>query len=39
VHASLTAVAPEGSGTVDVTVRTPEGTSPIGAADQFTFAK
>jgi hypothetical protein len=35
--ASITAVAPEGSGTVDVTVITPEGTSPTSSADQFTY--
>ena len=33
---SLTAVAPAGSGTVDVTVTTPAGTSPTVPADQFT---
>ena len=35
---SLTAVAPAGAaGTVDVTVTTPAGTSPVGAADHFTY--
>ena len=33
----LTAVAPPGSGTVDVTVTTGKGTSPTSAADQFTY--
>ncbi|WP_247538647.1 IPT/TIG domain-containing protein [Ralstonia pseudosolanacearum] len=33
----VTAVSPAGSGTVDVTVTTPAGTSPTGAADQFTY--
>ena len=33
----ITAVAPPGSGTVDVTVTTPGGTSPTGGADQFTY--
>jgi hypothetical protein len=33
----ITAVSPEGSGTVDVTVSTPNGTSAIVAADQFTY--
>ncbi len=35
---SITAIAPAGSGTVDVTVTTPEGTSATGAADQFAYA-
>jgi hypothetical protein len=35
---SLTAVAPAGTaGTVDVTVTTPTGTSPVSAADRFTY--
>jgi hypothetical protein len=33
----ITAVAPEGSGTVDVTVTTPAGTSAATAADRFTY--
>ena len=33
----ITAVAPAGTGTVDVTVTTPEGTSATSAADQFTY--
>jgi IPT/TIG domain len=33
----VTAVAPAGSGTVDVRVTTPDGTSPTGAADAFTY--
>jgi hypothetical protein len=39
--ASITAVSPKvkGTGTVDVTVTTPAGTSPTSAADQFTFSK
>jgi hypothetical protein len=38
---SITAVSPKvkGTGTVDVTVTTPIGTSPTGAADQFTFSR
>jgi alpha-tubulin suppressor-like RCC1 family protein len=35
---SITAVSPAGSGTVDVTVRTPAGTSPTSSADQFHYA-
>jgi hypothetical protein len=35
---SITAVSPAGSGTVDVRVVTPAGTSATGVADQFTFA-
>ncbi len=35
---SLTAVAPPGTGTVDVTVTTPDGVSPVAAGDQFTYA-
>jgi hypothetical protein len=31
----ITAVAPAGEGTVDITVTTPDGTSPLGDADQF----
>lgn len=34
---SITAVAPAGSGTVDVTVSTPEGTSAPRSADRFTY--
>jgi alpha-tubulin suppressor-like RCC1 family protein len=34
---SITAVAPAGSGTVDVTVTTPEGTSATGSSDEFTY--
>ncbi len=34
---SITATSPAGSGTVDVTVTTPEGTSPTVAADEFTY--
>ena len=35
----VTAISPpEASGTVDVTVTAPEGTSPISSADEFTFA-
>jgi len=33
----VTAVSPPGTGTVDVTVTTPEGTSPTGSADHFTY--
>ncbi len=33
----ITATAPAGTGTVDVTVTTPSGTSPAGAGDQFTY--
>jgi hypothetical protein len=33
----LTAVVPAGSGTVDVTVTTGDGTSPAGAGDRFTY--
>jgi phospholipase C len=36
---SITAVSPQGSGTVDVTVREPGGTSPTGNADLFTYVK
>jgi alpha-tubulin suppressor-like RCC1 family protein/6-phosphogluconolactonase (cycloisomerase 2 family) len=36
---SITAVSPAGSGTVDVTVTTPEGTSATGSADQFTYGE
>jgi poly(3-hydroxybutyrate) depolymerase len=35
--ASITVIAPAGSGTVDVTVTTPNDTSAISAADKFTF--
>jgi alpha-tubulin suppressor-like RCC1 family protein/formiminotetrahydrofolate cyclodeaminase len=34
---SITATAPAGSGTVDVRVTTPSGTSPVAAADHFTY--
>lgn len=34
---SITAVAPAGTGTVDVTVTTPEGTSPTSSADRFSY--
>jgi IPT/TIG domain len=34
---SVTAVAPAGTGMVDVTVNTPEGTSPTGAQDRFSY--
>jgi hypothetical protein len=34
----ITAISPPGTGTVDVTVTTPAGTSATSAADQFTFA-
>jgi alpha-tubulin suppressor-like RCC1 family protein len=34
---SITAVAPPGTGTVDVTVTTPASTSPATAADKFTY--
>jgi hypothetical protein len=34
---SIEAVSPEGTGTVDVTVTTPAGTSPMGTSDQFTY--
>jgi alpha-tubulin suppressor-like RCC1 family protein len=35
---SITAIAPAGVGTVDITVVTPRGTSAVSAADTFTFA-
>ncbi|MEY9396807.1 hypothetical protein ABIF66_007614 [Bradyrhizobium japonicum] len=34
---SITAVSPAGAGTVDITVTTPGGTSPISASDQFSY--
>jgi alpha-tubulin suppressor-like RCC1 family protein len=34
---SITATTPPGTGTVDVTVTTPSGISPTGAADRYTF--
>jgi streptogramin lyase len=34
---SITAVAPAGTGTVDVTVTTPAGTTPTGPADRFSY--
>jgi hypothetical protein len=36
-ESSITAVSPAGTGTVDVTVTTPAGTSSTGSADQFTY--
>ncbi len=36
-QSSITAVSPEGAGTVDTTVTNAEGASPITPADQFTF--
>jgi alpha-tubulin suppressor-like RCC1 family protein len=36
---SITAVAPAGSGIVDVTVTTPEGTSATNAGDRFTYGQ
>ncbi len=33
----ITADSPAGTGTVDVTIMTPSGTSPISAADEFTY--
>lgn len=35
---SITAISPKGTGTVDVTVTTPEGTSRITPADRFTYS-
>jgi len=35
---SLTVVSPAGTGTVDIVVTTPGGTSTVGQADQFTYA-
>ena len=37
-ESAITAVAPAGAGTVDVTVTTPEGVSPLGSADLFTYS-
>lgn len=37
-NTSITAVSPKGEGTVDVTVTTPEGTSPITSADVFSYS-
>jgi hypothetical protein len=34
---SITAISPAGTGTVDVTVTTPEGTSPTTASDRFAY--
>jgi phospholipase C len=34
---SLSAISPPGTGTVDVTVINPGGTSPVGAGDRFTY--
>jgi hypothetical protein len=41
VHSStsITATSPAGTGTVDVTVTTPQGTSPTGAADRFMYVQ
>ena len=36
---SVTATSPPGSGTVDVTVTTPDGTSATSSADQFTYTE
>ncbi len=36
---SITAVSPPGSGTIDITVITPGGTSAIGLADRFTYTE
>jgi len=36
-QSSITAVSPEGTGTVDVTVTDPEATSPISSADLFSY--
>jgi hypothetical protein len=36
-QSSITAVAPEGTGTVDVTVSDAEATSPVSSADQFSY--
>jgi hypothetical protein len=36
-QSSITAVSPPGTGTVDVTVTTPEGTSPLSRKDRFRF--
>jgi hypothetical protein len=36
-QSSITAVSPEGTGTVDVTVTDPEATSPVSSADQFSY--
>jgi alpha-tubulin suppressor-like RCC1 family protein len=36
---SITATAPPGTGTADVTVTTPSGTSPAGAFDRFTYQR
>jgi len=33
----ITAISPAGTGTVDITVTTPDGTSPASSADQFTY--
>jgi len=37
LYGGITAVAPPGSGTVDITVTTPAGTSATSPADQFTY--
>ena len=34
---SITAVSPAGTGTVNITVTSPDGTSPVVVADQFTY--
>jgi alpha-tubulin suppressor-like RCC1 family protein len=36
-NTSITAVSPQGTGTVEVTVTTPEGTSPTTPADRFSY--
>ncbi len=36
-ESTITAIAPSGTGTVDVTVTTPVGTSVTSSADQFTY--
>jgi len=36
-NTAITAIAPQGSGVVDVTVTTPEGTSPTSTADRFSY--
>ena len=36
---SITATSPAGSGTPDVTITTPGGTSPTGSGDRFTYGK
>lgn len=36
-RSQITAVTPPGTATIDVTVTTPEGTSPVGAGDSFSY--